>query len=103
MIHHNSFVNNNQGGTPFGTSQACDKGMNNVWYDIETNEGNWWNDWDGKPSYPIDGGEGSVDPFPLGEPVVSEISSSVNSLIMILVLILAMIPVSLINRRRTKK
>ncbi len=70
LIHHNTFVDNNLG----GTSQAFDDGTNNTWYDTEKLEGNYWSDWSGIGSYYI-GGDGeadSVDLYPLGEPVVVE-------------------------------
>ena len=71
IIHHNHFINNK-----IGSSQASDSGDNNIWYDSATNEGNWWNDWTGG-DYQIDGITGSVDPYPLGDPVaVPEISVS---------------------------
>ena len=63
-IHHNTFIDNNIG----GTSQAYDSGTNNVWFDVATNEGNRWNDWTGG-KYSIDGTSGSEDPYPLGTPV----------------------------------
>ena len=61
-VHHNYFIDNNL----YGSSQAYDHGLNNVFYDLETNEGNWWSDWDGG-NYDIDGNTMSVDLYPLGE------------------------------------
>ena len=62
-IHHNAFVNNNIG----GTSQACevDFETDNIWYDILTNEGNYWNTWGGTGDYVIDSNEYISDPYPL--------------------------------------
>ena len=37
VIHHNDFLANGQ-----NTSQACDNGMNNQWYDETVLEGNYW-------------------------------------------------------------
>ncbi len=65
LIHHNTFVNNNLG----GTSQACDDGTNNYWYDTTTLEGNYWSDWSGTGSYSIDGSAGSIDLYPFGESI----------------------------------
>ena len=65
IIHHNTFYNNNPG----GTSQAYDDGSNNVWYDTTTNEGNYWDDWV-SGDYAIDGSATAVDPYPLNEPLV---------------------------------
>ncbi len=67
LIHHNTFVDNNLG----GTSQAFDEGANNLWYDYTIQEGNYWSDWSGIGSYSIDGSVYYViDPYPLDEPVV---------------------------------
>lgn len=62
-IHHNTFIDNNPG----GTSQASDNGENNTWYDITTEKGNHWSDWDSKKPYPIDGTSNVTDPYPLNE------------------------------------
>ena len=70
IIHHNSFIANNEYG--LDTCQACDNAANNVWYDTATNEGNFWADWDGSGSYPIDGTAGSSDLYPLGSSPVPE-------------------------------
>ncbi len=66
LIHHNTFVDNNLG----GTSQACDDCTNNLWYDSATLEGNYWSDWSGIGSYSIDGEADSFDLYPLDEPTV---------------------------------
>ncbi len=71
IIHHNTITDTGQ--LPHCNSQALDNGENNTWYDVETNEGNEWSDWSGGP-YLIDGSAGTVDPYPLGEPVVAEYS-----------------------------
>ncbi len=63
IIHHNTFNNNNLG----GTSQALDNGENNTWYDVKTKEGNYWSNWIQKEPYLIDGTSGSIDPYPLYE------------------------------------
>ena len=60
-IHHNSFIDNNLG----GTSQAYDTGKYNKWYDEIMMEGNFWSDWSGVGSYVIAGSADSVDPYPL--------------------------------------
>ena len=66
-VHHNYFIDNNLG----GTSQAYDHGYNNIFYDIETEEGNWWNDWY-EGYYDIDGNTLSVDYYPLEESTTKE-------------------------------
>ncbi|MCG3217293.1 MAG: right-handed parallel beta-helix repeat-containing protein [Candidatus Heimdallarchaeota archaeon] len=60
IIHHNSFINNN----PEGISQAKDDGNNNTWWDIKTQEGNFWSEWKSKP-YTIEGRANATDPYPL--------------------------------------
>ena len=88
IIHHNTFIDNKIG----DASQAYDDGFNNTWYDVTTNEGNWWSDWFGTPEYSIDGSATSTDPYPLGEPAVSEYASGINILILIIILGLVIIP-----------
>lgn len=41
-----------------------DKGFNNRWYDEDTNTGNFWSDWDGTGTYPIDGERMYFDSYP---------------------------------------
>lgn len=76
IVHHNTFYHNNIG----GTSQASDVGSNNAFYEEATSEGNWWSDWSDSPHYSIDGSAGSIDPFPLGEPVVPIYEFSINNI-----------------------
>jgi parallel beta-helix repeat protein len=62
-IHHNIFVNNNDGGV-----QAYDNAPSaNLWYDLITAEGNYWSDWNNAGPYYVDGGSESCDLYPLGE------------------------------------
>ncbi len=70
LIHHNTFVDNNLE----GTSQACDNGTNNYWYNTATQEGNFWSDWSGN-SYSIDGSTGAIDLYPLLDKPVIEFDS----------------------------
>ncbi|MCG3218839.1 MAG: right-handed parallel beta-helix repeat-containing protein, partial [Candidatus Heimdallarchaeota archaeon] len=63
-IHHNTFINNSN------SPQAYDDGSNNIWFDILTNEGNFWSDYSGSGNYQIGGGAGSIDPYPSNEPTV---------------------------------
>lgn len=65
VIHHNTFVNNSAS----GMSQAHDDGLN-LWYDIYSNSGNFWDDWIGIGSYTIDGFGGNSDLYPLETPPV---------------------------------
>jgi len=63
IIYMNFFITNNLG----GTSQAYDAGIDNTWYDASTKKGNYWNNWDSRKPYPIDGEANSTDPYPLDE------------------------------------
>ncbi len=96
LIHHNTFVDNNLG----GTSQAWDGGANNTWYDTATQEGNYWSDWSGIGTYSIDGHVNSVDLYPLEEPMVVEYPQ-----IVLLTLILSIVPLFLtrIISKKSKK
>ena len=96
LIHHNTFVDNNLG----GTSQAYDRGTNNFWYDSTTQEGNFWSDWSGTDSYSIDGPANSIDLYPLGEPLIVEYPQ-----IVVLTLMLSIIPLFLtrIISKKVKK
>ena len=48
----------------------------NVGFDQSINESNYWSDWDGTGTYPIDGNANVNDPFPLyespGFPTINE-------------------------------
>lgn len=72
VIYNNIFVNNSNeptydiDGERTGNivSQGYDEGNNNQWYDSSNQIGNWWDDYDGKGTYEIDGPAGSVDQYP---------------------------------------
>lgn len=105
IIHHNNFVANNLGGIFGSTSQACDHGTTNTWYDTETLEGNYWDDWSGTGSYSIAGVAGASDPYPQNEllnPPVFSVPSNSDMQILVFVLVLAIIPLSMITRKRLK-
>ena len=51
IVHHNAFIDNN----PLEDSQAWDSAVYNTWYDEDTEEGNYWSNWDGVNQYGIDG------------------------------------------------
>jgi parallel beta-helix repeat protein len=73
-IHHNSFINN----TGFTVSQASDDGFNNTWFDRISEEGNFWNDYNGSGWYPIDGSANNYDKYPLVENPLDLIMCHVN-------------------------
>lgn len=91
-IHHNNFIDNNKFRGLIGRSQAYDDGLDNYWFDNSIKEGNYWSNWDGSgwgtPSaYPIDGGAGASDWYPLKKPV-REWSLIIMLYVAILVLVL---------------
>ncbi len=77
LIHHNNFVNNNIG----GTSQACDYGTNNTWYDLTYLEGNYWSNWLGTGNYAIDGSASAFDFYPLNEHAVYVVRPDISNII----------------------
>ncbi|MCX8174429.1 MAG: right-handed parallel beta-helix repeat-containing protein [Thermoplasmata archaeon] len=71
-IHHNNLIRNRNAvkGISDGRCQGYDNGGSNYWYSPASNEGNYWSNWDGNgwgtsSAYPIDGGSGSADWYPL--------------------------------------
>ena len=64
-IFHNSFIENNLG----GISQAQDQGINNSWHSILLLEGNYWSDLGSNLTYEIEGSAGSIDLYPIANPV----------------------------------
>ena len=63
IVYHNVLIDNNPG----DLFQASDNGTENTWYDILTNEGNFWSDWDGTGAHLIGGHSRSYDLYPLDE------------------------------------
>jgi parallel beta-helix repeat protein len=47
------------------SSQGYDEGVNNYWYNVPTQIGNYWSDCSGSGVYSIDGSSGSMDEFPI--------------------------------------
>jgi len=71
VVHHNIFIDNNYNGSP----QAIDDGNANIWYDVNSQEGNFWSDYffDSGGPYLIYGYSNSTDPYPLSKiPVYSD-------------------------------
>lgn len=62
-IHHNAFSDNCY---LEADAHARDDGSANTWFDANTHEGNYWQDWSGTGSYTISGTAGAVDSYPLG-------------------------------------
>ncbi|MCE7741922.1 MAG: hypothetical protein GOP50_05645 [Candidatus Heimdallarchaeota archaeon] len=65
-FHHNFLVGNAWSYSYWSnpTSQALDRGQNSVWYDVNTNVGNYWSNYTGSGVYDIDGGKFYYDPYP---------------------------------------
>lgn len=61
LIYLNTFLDNN----PNGTSQAKDVSSDNMWYNSDTRQGNFWSDWFGVGNYKIDGEAQAIDKHPL--------------------------------------
>ncbi len=99
IIHHNTFIDNNLG----GSSQAYDDCTDNYWYDTATLGGNFWSDWLEIGSYPIDGSASSVDLYPLDEPTIY--STDENQLDFAFTLLILVFPLLLtrIILKKTKK
>ncbi len=64
-IHHNNFLNNNLE----GFSQSRDEGFLHIWYDGIALVGNFWSDWNQTGYYYIEGSAGSIDYYPLLNPI----------------------------------
>ncbi|MCX8173030.1 MAG: right-handed parallel beta-helix repeat-containing protein [Thermoplasmata archaeon] len=77
QVLYNNFINNNGAGKGVsGKCQAYDDAGNNSWsFSFGTIKGgNYWSNWDGngwgtQSAYPIDGGAGASDWYPLSGPV----------------------------------
>lgn len=94
LIYHNTFVDNNLG----GTSQAFDDGKKNKWYDPETKEGNYWSDLGNECTYKIDGDAHSKDLYPLNRaqscpnPIAVKILSIVLPLLVSVAILAFVVP-----------
>ncbi|MFW9853061.1 MAG: nitrous oxide reductase family maturation protein NosD [Candidatus Thorarchaeota archaeon] len=97
VIHHNTFHFNNLG----GTSQAYDDGNNNQFYEIATNQGNYWSNYL-SGSYSIDGSSNSVDPYPLGEPLVP-VSEYIQGDVFIVFIVPCLVLILFVFRKEKKK
>lgn len=61
VFYYNTFLQN---ALLTNHSQAFDNGTSEVWYNIDTNVGNFWSDWNGTGNYSIDEGN-YTDPYPM--------------------------------------
>ncbi len=94
IIHHNAFINNNNGNV-----QVLDDGFNNTWYKVETEEGNYWSDYQKTGNYSIDGMANSYDLYPL---MVNPLRKSYSSYYAFFSMII-LIPVSVIALKKYRK
>lgn len=99
IIHHNNFTDNNLS----GMSQGYDDGTGNVFYDIITLSGNWWNNWDGSTTYLIAGTANNYDPYPLGIPMIHEFLGSVCTLFILSAICLTSIYIITVSKRKLRK
>ncbi len=67
-IFHNSFIVGEEF-SPYW-SQAYDEGSNNLWYNSQLSEGNFWSDLGTDSTYVIGGPSNSIDLYPLTEPLI---------------------------------
>jgi len=102
QIHHNNFIENNGAtGSAIPYSQCEDFRGDNLWYDPETKEGNYWSNWNGKGAYKIDGyGE---DIYPLEHKIGEESLEWLYWLIAVIVIIAIVICIAIFVVRRHKK
>ncbi len=98
VIHHNHLSYNYLG----GFSQGYDAGTTNIWYDIITLEGNWWSDWTGTPTYPLDGEANNFDPYPKGPFVVSEFSTGIQLIFTLSLIGVSAVTLSIITKKRSR-
>ncbi len=68
LVFGNSFIDNNLGDFHYH-SQAYDSGINNQWHNLVSLNGNYWSDIGSNTTYSIDGSAGSIDLYPLANPV----------------------------------
>ncbi|MCK4254345.1 MAG: right-handed parallel beta-helix repeat-containing protein, partial [Candidatus Heimdallarchaeota archaeon] len=93
-IHHNAFINNNQGGT-----QAYDDSLLNMWDDPWNLEGNYWDDWV-SGNYTLDGIGNANDSYPLGDIPPGVISEFNQSSFLIFLLPVIFVSMAIIRKRK---
>ncbi|MHA1551049.1 MAG: NosD domain-containing protein, partial [Candidatus Heimdallarchaeaceae archaeon] len=93
-IHHNAFINNNQGDT-----QAYDDSLLNMWDDPWNLEGNYWDDWV-SGNYTLDGIRNANDSYPLGDIPVGVISEFYQFSLLIFLLPVAFVSMVIIRKRK---
>ncbi|MEM3444794.1 MAG: DUF1565 domain-containing protein, partial [Thermoplasmata archaeon] len=103
---NNTIVNNSANSNTYGIYLYYPTTTNDVggnyWYDNSVKEGNYWSNWDGNGwgaanAYPIDGGAGASDWYPMGGPVCEFFQFSVVAL-----LTLCLFGLHIVGRKRRK-
>ncbi len=92
-VHHNYFIHNHIE----GTSQACDSGRDNYWYDTKTKEGNYWSDLDQNSTYHINGKAENNDLYPLNENLERTSTTKLYYLVTMIFLLVILLH---LNRRK---
>jgi parallel beta-helix repeat protein len=69
VIHHNNFIQNNQGGIQAYEDYTSGH-LNATWYDVAIQEGNYWDDYVGPGVYNLAGSCANYDPYPLSSQVL---------------------------------
>ncbi len=92
-IHHNTF----------DYCSAYDDGVNNIWYDPVTQEGNYWWDYSGTGNYTIPGSARSNDTYPLSTPPVDIIAEFHQNLKYSLLLLFIPLIIAISYKRKRKK
>ncbi|MEA2070432.1 MAG: right-handed parallel beta-helix repeat-containing protein [Asgard group archaeon] len=98
LLYHNYFIDNNLE----GTSQGCDNGTNNLWYNAELLEGNFWNDWTGTGGYHIEGSANAIDYYPLWDGFFGSFSSH-NANNASLLLLFVFCPIIILVKRLSRR
>jgi len=94
-IHHNAFINNNQGDT-----QAYDDSLLNMWDDPWNMEGNYWDDYGGSGNYTLDGIGNANDSYPLGDIPPGVISEYNQFSLFIFLLPVVFVSMAIIRKRK---
>ena len=102
VIYHNDFIDNNIVGAE-ELPQGYDLNGNNLWYNDDIDEGNYWSNYEGEGTYKIDG-EDVYDLYPLEERVFHEedISDETSFTFIVLVITLGYIAYLFIKHKRAQ-
>ncbi|GAH56561.1 unnamed protein product, partial [marine sediment metagenome] len=87
----------------FDYCSAYDDGVNNIWYDPVTQEGNYWWDYSGTGNYTIPGSARSNDTYPLSTPPVDIIAEFHQNLKYSLLLLFIPLIIAISYKRKRKK